>query len=538
MLASAAMFLFMIQADRAPDQASRRPPNILVIIADDMGFSDAGCYGGEIETPNLDRLAYGGLRFTQCYSSARCWPSRTAILTGYYPQQVRMDPPRGRLPAWARCMPHHLRVLGYRSYHSGKWHVPGAPKIVEEGGFDRSYVINDHDRNFGPKNHAEDDKKLPPVPPNSGYYSSTAIADHAIRCLKEHAAEHAGRPFFSYVAFIVPHFPLQAPQEDIDRYAGRYAEGWDSCRERRWKRLREAGIVNCALPRLDADVVPGWNLKAEELAAQIGPGEAARAVPWDTLTDEQKRFQAAKMAIHAAMIYRMDREIGRILEQVKAMGAYEDTIVLFVSDNGASAEQIIRGDKHDRAAPPGSARSFLCLGPGWSTASNSPFRLHKSWVHEGGIASPLIVHWPAGIKARGELRRVPCHFVDFLPTILELASGGRGRPAEGGTAGPPPAGISLVAAFREDKILPRDFIYFNHVGNRAIRVGDWKLVSAGKTGQWELYDMATDRCEMNDLARRHPEKVRDLSDKWVRLDEEFRIQAGPADGPGGRKGDR
>ncbi|MBM3892725.1 MAG: arylsulfatase, partial [Verrucomicrobia bacterium] len=219
--------------------AERRPPNFLIILADDLGFSDIGCYGGEIETPNLDRLAADGLRFTQFYNTARCWPTRSCIMSGYYAQQIRMDPPRGRLPAWARLVPHYLKPLGYRSYHIGKWHVTGAPKPCADGGFDRSYWFQDWDRYFSPTEHWENDVLAPPVKPDSGYYATTAFADHAIKCLKEHAEKHAGQPFFQYLAFIAPHFPLHALPEDIASYRDRYLEGWDVVRERRWKRLRE-----------------------------------------------------------------------------------------------------------------------------------------------------------------------------------------------------------------------------------------------------------------------------------------------------------
>jgi len=503
---------------------ARQRPSFLVIVADDMGFSDAGCYGGEIATPNLDRLAAGGLRFTQFYSTGRCWPSRTAIVTGYYPQQVRADPPKGRLPAWARVLPAYLKPQGYRCYHSGKWHVPGAPKVVADGGFDHSYVIHDHDRFFAPKNHELDDQRLPPVAEGTDFYLTTAIAQHAIDFLGEHAARHSDQPFCVYLAFTSPHFPLHALQEDIDRYRDRYLEGWDAIRQSRWRRMREMGLAACDLPPQDTGIIPGWNWSAERLREAIGPGEAPRAVPWKDLSDEQKTFQATKMAIHAAMIDRMDREIGRVLDQLKAMKAFDNTAVFFVSDNGASAEQIIRGDMHDKSAPLGSGRSYLCLGPGWSTAANTPLRLHKHWNHEGGISSPLIVHWPAGVAARGELRHAPGHFVDLLPTIVDLAGGTLDGPADA----PAHPGRSLARALAADVPVARDCLYFHHQGNRAIRVGDWKLVAAGQQGPWELYDLKTDRCESNNLADRHPDKVRELSVLWQQCDDTFRQQAGPA----------
>jgi arylsulfatase len=529
--ASAGVLSALTQAGLAqpPGQASSSAgrPNILIVIADDMGYSDAGCYGGEIATPNLDRLAANGIRFTQCYSTGRCWPSRTCLLTGYYAQQVRMDPPQGSLPAWTRVVPDYLKPRGYRCYHSGKWHLMGAPKVIANGHFDHSYVLHDHDRFFTPKNHELDDHKLPPIEQEKDFYVTTNIARYAIDFLKEHAAKHKDEPFYCYLAFTSPHFPLHALQEDIKRYSDRYLAGWDIIRERRWKRMREMGLVNCDLPPLESDVIPDWNLPKEKLEEAIGPGEVDRAVAWKDLTEPQKRFQATKMAIHAAMVDRMDREIGRVLDQVKAMDADENTVVFFVSDNGASAEQIIRGDMHDPSAAPGSAKSYLCLGPGWSSAANAPFRLHKSWVHEGGISSPLIVQWPAGIGARGELRHDPCHFIDILPTVIDLA-GGKDIPGQwNGQTAPPLPGTSLAPAFVKDDAVTHEYLYFHHLTNRAIRVGDWKLVAKGDKGPWELYDLKTDRCEQKNLAEQHPDRVRRMSAQWQKWEDQFRRQAGP-----------
>ena len=502
-------------------------PNFLIILADDMGYSDAGCYGGEIQTPNLDRLANGGLRFTQFYNTARCWPSRAAILTGYYAQQVHRDAlpglgggAAGKRPAWAHLLPERLHPLGYRSYHSGKWHVDGP---VLAGGFDHSYSLNDHNRYFAPRQHTLDDRPLPAVKPGSGYYATTAIAQHAIDMLEEHQDKHAGQPFLLYLAFICPHFPLQALPGDVALYRDRYLAGWDVLRKERCGKMQKLGLVNCPLSQLDPEIVPSWNLSVPELQASIGMGEAGRAVAWSELTDEQRQFQPIKMALHAAMVHRMDIEIGRVLDRLKAMGAFNNTVIFFLSDNGASAEQIIRGDKHDPAAPPGSAMTFLSIGPGWSSAANTPFRLHKSWVHEGGISTPLIVHWPKGISARGELRRNPGHLIDLAPTIVDLA-GGQWPPATDGNDAPVPPGKSLVPVFTHDGSVKHDSLWWYHDGNRAIRVGDWKLVADHKS-PWELYDLRTDRSESTNLAAAHPEKVEELERAWTAQMESFRDQA-------------
>jgi arylsulfatase A-like enzyme len=501
-----------------------KKPNFLVIVADDMGFSDAGCYGGEISTPNLDALAENGVRFTQHYSTGRCWPSRACILTGNYYQQVPKVLPDGHLPNWGRPVPHYLRPLGYRSYHSGKWHVNQFPMPVAHGGFDRSYYIRDYDRNFAVKQHSLNDEPLPPVEPDSGYYSSTAIAERAIMFLREHAEGRSKSPFFMYLAFIAPHFPLHAPQEDIAVYREKYDCGWDNVRDARKQRLSDKGIVNCELSPRQPKTKPPWNLSPEALAEHIGAGEAARAVSWSTLTPEQQAFQARKMEVHAAMIHRLDREAGRVIDQIKAMGQWKNTVTLFVSDNGASAEQIIRGDGHDKRSAPGSGESYLCLGPGWSTASNTPFRYHKSWVHEGGISSPLIVHWPDGIRARGELRHSPSHFVDIVPTLLEWA-GQKTEPDWKGQDSPPLAGVSLVRAIHENCEAKRDFIFFRHIGHRALRMDRWKLVAVHH-GKWELYDMESDRSELCNLADKHPERVRQMAGIWERAHETFIAQIG------------
>ena len=494
--------------------APARKPNFLVILADDMGYSDARCYGGDVDTPNLDKLASGGLRFTQAYSTARCGPSRSCLLTGLYAQQTASDVMTpGRIPQFVRFIPEYLKPLGYRSYHTGKWHMK---HVTGEAGvrFDRSYTMLDEVRFFTQNRHELDGEPLPK--PDRDYYSTIAIADYGVRFLQEHSRRHADAPFFLYAAFHSPHFPLQAPQEDIDRYSERFSEGWDTARERKWARMRKMGLINCPLAPMEPNMWTPWNTPDAQLMERIGPGEVSRAVPWSTLTPEQKKLQRTKMAIHAAMITRMDAEIGKLLKQVEVMQALDDTVVIFLSDNGASSEQLIRGDGHDASAPLGSARTHLGLGPGWSSCANTPFRLHKSWVHEGGIASPLIVHWPKGIRDRGKLRHEPSHFVDVLPTLVDLAGG---KPAS--PAGPPLAGRSIAPAFVKDGTVQREYLYFNHNHNRAVRVGDWKLIATGDAAPWELYDLSKDRCEQKDAAAVHPDRVRQLAALWKERDDEF-----------------
>lgn len=500
--------------------ATAARPNVIFILADDLGYSDLGCYGGEIATPHLDALAQGGIRFTQAYNTTRCWPTRAAVMTGYYAQQVRRDAVagiasggRGTRPGWAPLMTEFLRAAGYRNQHVGKWHIDGQPR---QNGFDHAFEIGAGQNNFF-KAPGNTDDGVPNVQ-TPGYYVTTATADHAIKYLREHAARFGDRPFFQYLCFTAPHFPLHALPADIAKYRDTYQKGWNAIAAERHARLTKLGIVSHPLPPMERDVGPPYAFPAD--LEKLGPGEVNRPLPWSALTPVQQEFQAAKMAIHAAMVDRMDQEIGRVIAQLKAMGTYENTLIFFASDNGASAEIMVRGDGHDPAAPLGSAASYLCLGPGWSSAANTPFRRHKTWVHEGGIATPLIAHWPAGIKARGELRHTPTHVIDIMPTVLELA--GASRPAEiKGHAVPPAPGRSLVPALVRDVPVAREYLWWEHEGNRALREGDWKLVAL-KNGNWELYDLARDRGEQNNLAASRPEKVRELEARWTRHAEETR----------------
>ena len=494
-------------------------PNVVFILADDLGFSDLGCYGGEIATPNLDRLAANGLKFTQFYNTARCWPSRAALLTGYYAQQVNRDP-QGQRPKWAALLPQLMKPAGYRSYQTGKWHVDGP---ILAGGFERSYDIADQDRFFNPQRLTLDDQPIASPKLDEGYYVTTAVAQRGIQFLNEHQQQHRDEPFFLYLAFTSPHFPLHALPEDIARYRDRYRDGWDIVREQRWQRQRELGLHSANLSAPERDTFPKWNVDEAGLKTRIGAGEVGRAVPWTELSAEQQQFQATKMAIHAAMVDRMDREIGHVLDQLRAMQVFDNTLLFFASDNGASAEQIIRGDEHDPTAPLGSAKSYLGLGPGWSTAANTPFRKHKHWTHEGGIATPLVVHWPVGIKAHGELRRTPGHLIDIAPTLLELA--GLTAPTTF-NAEPRPSfpGRSLVATFTSDATPPGEPIFFKHQDNRALRYGDWKITAAGANSKWELYNLATDRSEMYDLAAQHPDKLQELVELWTARDSQYAQQ--------------
>ena len=496
-------------------------PNVLVILADDLGFSDLGCYGGEIQTPALDSLAENGVRFSQFYNTARCWPTRSALLTGYYPQQIRRDNlptipngNRGTRQPWAQLLPNYLKPLGYRSYHSGKWHIDGMPIA---NGFDRSYYLRDQGRFFSPQVHREDDKKLPPVERGTGYYGTTAIGQHAVKCLKKHHAKHAGQPFFHYLAFTAPHFPLHALPEDISVYKDTYNAGWTKIRDQRWQRIQDIGLLSGQLSAVEPDLGPPYHFP--DHLEILGDGEVNRPVSWDSLTDKQKQFQATKMSLHAAMIHRMDIVIGEVLKQIHDMGQTDNTLIFFLSDNGSSAEIMVRNDGHDPTAAPGSAATYLCLGPGWSSVGNTPLRRHKTWTHEGGCTTPLIACWPDRIKDVGGFRRQVGHVIDLVPTIMEVA-GGELPATHNDKPYPSRPGKSLLGALVADTPVDRNELWWFHDGHKAIRIGNMKAV-APKGEPWELYDLSKDRAESTDLSQSDPDKLGQLTDRWNDLTAEF-----------------
>ena len=509
-------------SENASGDSSDRRPNIVLMIADDLGFSDLGCYGGEIQTPNLDRLGRHGLRMTDFYNTGRCWPTRSSLLTGYYPQQIHRDSlpsvpggARGRRPSWAKLLPEYLAASGYRSYHVGKWHIDGDRL---EGGFDHSYHLQDHNRYFAPNKLDRDDQPLPPIRDDPGYFTARDIADQSVAYLRDHQHQYPDEPFFAYVAFMGPHFPLQAPPETIAKYRGVYDEGWDVIRKRRWQRVQQELRQSYNYPTLEPEVGPPYAFPEDW--ERLGGGEVVRETAWQSLSEDQRRFQSAKMEIHAAMVDEIDQAVGRIQQQVRAMGREQNTLMIFLSDNGASAEIMIRGDGHDPSAAPGSAESYLCLGPGWSRCSNTPMRRHKTWVHEGGTATPLIAFFPASIEA-GRILRTPAHVIDIVPTLLDAAKTTLGASQEVS-----PAATSPTAAAQPGKSLwgdwiggstvraapPRD-LWWLHDGNRALRRGRWKVVAAADQA-WELFDLATDRAEQHDLSPSFPHRKAELIDRW------------------------
>lgn len=517
-------------------------PNILLIIADDMGFSDLGCYGSEIKTPNLDRLAAEGLRFTQFYNCARCWPTRSSIMTGYYAPQTGSDPNRGtgKYVKWTTVMPQMLKPLGYRTYHSGKWHVNATGcDSAHSAGFDRAYDNTQGWLYYTPFYHALDGKMLPRPKPEDGYFMDKAICGYMLDFLGEHYTQHTNQPFFAYLSFQGPHYPLKAPQEVIDKYKGVYDEGWDVIRQRRYDKQQALGFpsswkLSIPEPHVISPHSPQTAEARKLRNKQLGYDEVYQYTPWSTLTDKQKKEQAAKMQIHAAMVDIIDQQVGRVLELLKEKGQLDNTLVLFLSDNGADSTQMVPDEQledslkyyHDNTARWGSENTALSLGPSWAGVCNTPFRRHKIWTHEGGVSTPLVVHWPKGITQKpGSLVQTRGHVIDFMPTFLELA-GGEIKPLS--PDAPPFPGRSLVPALRGEDV-PRDYIYFKHDGNRALVKGDWKIASSKiDKDVWELFNITEDRTEMHNLAAENPEKLKELVRFWTERDNEYKKEGGYA----------
>jgi arylsulfatase A-like enzyme len=495
-------------------------PNILLIVADDLGFSDLGCYGGEIETPNLDRLADGGLRLTQFYTTGRCCPSRAGLLTGLYPHRVGLghmtqdiDQPgyRGRLAEGVMTIGDQLSRAGYRTFLSGKWHL-GTDDPTRHG-FEEFYGTLTSAKTFWDPSHY---RRLPEGRQARKYdeaefYGTDALADHAIDFLGQ-AHQTPEKPWFLYLAFNAPHFPLQARPRTIAKYAGRYTEGWDVARERRLARMKRLGVIPHTTSLTPRSPYYHW------AAAQSAPNPA-----WDSLSKDRQADLARRMAIYAAMVDSMDQNVGRILSDLDSRGELDNTLIVFTSDNGACAEWDMYGfdgksgpnntlHRGKEIVTMGSHGTFHSAGSGWANTSNAPWRLYKHYNHEGGIAVPCIVHWPARMKTGqpsrgGHIDATPTHLIDILPTFLDAA----GQPSLKHSASRL-QGQSLLPLLADEALQQRK-LFFEHEGNRAVRSGRWKLVAL--RGQpWELYDMDSDRTELSDLASKRLNLVKRLSASW------------------------
>lgn len=516
-------------------------PNIVLIMSDDMGYSDIQPYGSEIRTPVLNRLAENGLRFSQFYNMARCCPTRAALLTGLHPHQAgvgHMTGGRGKPGPWQRHLNNRcvtiaevLKRAGYGTYMCGKWHVALEPAHQHDPhhwpmqrGFERFYgTITGAGSFYDPTKLTRDMTYITPendpeYRPEKYYYTD-AISDNAVKYISEHAEKRPEDPFFLYVAYTAAHWPMHAPEEAIAKCRGRYDQGYEPIRRARFERLKQLGLI-----KLD------W-----ELSPQFGD--------WDQV--EHKEWEARCMEVYAAMIERMDEGIGKIVAELEKRGMMENTLILFLEDNGGCAEPMGREDKpgwhltdlkpmgpndlQPKIWPPmqtrdgrpvlggpkimpGGPDTYIAYGEAWANVSNTPFREYKHWVHEGGIATPLIVHWPKVIRDPGRIEHQPGQVIDIMATCVDVA--GATYPARRkGQPVTPMEGVSLLPTFTGGKI-EREALYWEHEGNRAVRIGPWKLVAKGPAGPWELYNLDTDRTEMHNLALSRPERVREMALKW------------------------
>ncbi len=500
---AAALAALALLLQPLPGAAAAPPrPNILVILVDDMGFSDISCYGSEIPTPHLDKLATNGLRFTQFYNTGRCCPTRASILTGLYPHQAgvgHMTDDSG-VPGYGGRLNDHCVTIaevlddaGYFTAMSGKWHVGQSYGVVPwKRGFQRSF--NSPAGGFYYPNGKKDGLFLngkvladdaPELPKN--WYTTDLYTDYGMKFIDEALA--AKKPFFLYLALNAPHFPLQAPADEIAHFRGKYMIGWDKLREQRNARQKELGVVDTS-----------WLLSPRPDRVQA----------WDALTAPEKDRFDNIMAIYAACVAHIDTAVGRLVAGLEQRGVLDNTLILFLSDNGGNAESGPKGRLE--GASPGAVGSTVFCGQSWATLENTPFRRYKHFNHEGGIATPLIVHWPAGVTAHGELRQQPGHLIDVMATCVDLA--GAKYPAKfHGHDILPMEGRSLVPAFT-DQPIQRDALFWEHEGNAAVRVGDWKLVRMGRKGPWELYDLKTDRTELHDLSATETNRAAELAAKW------------------------
>lgn len=525
-------------------------PNIILIMSDDMGWSDLGCYGSEIDTPNLDSLAANGIRFTQFYNTGRCCPTRASLLTGLYPHQAGighmmedrgLDSYHGDLNNRCVTIAEVLKTAGYRTYMSGKWHVTKKidPKTETDKlnwplqrGFDRFYgTIHGAGSFFDPNSLTRNNQFISPYADSeyrpAEFYYTDAINDHATRFVKEHARDHANQPFFMYVAHTAPHWPMHAKKADIEKYRGKYDVGYDVIRSTRVERMKQLGLID-----------PKWKIAPQ------------RGGTWSDVED--RAFETRCMEVFAAMIDCLDQGIGRLIDELKRNGQLENTLILFFQDNGGCAETmgrkksdqvaVVQAEKpslpainRDYMQPdmipkqtrdgypmrqgfgvlPGNADTYHGYGEAWANVSNTPFREYKHWVHEGGISTPLVAHWPQGISSdrRNALESQPAHLIDLMATCVDISAAK--YPLDGNKQSVQPMeGTSLAPAFvgkSLDRVRP---IFWEHEGNRAMRDGPWKLVAKGPSGAWELYNMVEDRTEMHDLAAEQPDRLASMVKQW------------------------
>ena len=486
--------LNLAAAQSPTDRIEDQRPNIILILADDLGWSDLGCYGAEIATPNLDRLAAQGIRFTQFHNTAKCFPSRACLLTGLYAQQVGMDQQPGRFKN-AVTLGDVLQSAGYRTLAAGKHH--STQNLVEQG-FDRYFGLRDGACNYfnpgkprpgegmpsqkrpGKRAWCIDEQTLIPyTPKEKDFYTTDAFTNRAIGYLEEYKNED--KPFFLYLSYNAPHDPLQAWPEDIKKYENRYLEGWDKLRKERYQRQIELGLIGQAMP--------------------LSPPTYRE---WESLTPEQRRTEARKMAVYAAMVDCMDQNVGKLLAKLKQLGEDQNTLILFASDNGCSAE-LAKGKSN--SGPIGSMTRWTSLGRDWANACNTPFRFFKNYSYQGGICTPLIAYWPKGIQNPGRLSDHVGHFIDVMPTLLEISESTYPK-AHKGESIPAFEGESFASVFRAQTTPRQKPLFWQWANGKAVRKGKWKLVAW--KNEWQLFDMSADLTETKDLSSQHPALVGDL----------------------------
>jgi arylsulfatase A-like enzyme len=522
-------FACVLLATSAVGAASEKP-NIVIIMADDMGFSDIGCYGGEIRTPHLDRLAAGGLRYTHFYNTGRCCPTRASLLTGLYPHQAGVGNMirdqnllgyRGQLNRDCVTMAEVLKSEGYWTAAIGKWHLTRYDNPNDKAadrsswplqrGFDSFFgTLPGGGSYFDPKGLTRDND---PTVAEDGFYYTDAISHEAAEVVRR--ANQMHKPLFLYVSYTAPHWPLHALEEDVARYREIYAKGWDKLRTERYQRMVELGLIE-----------KQWKLSPRD----------DRVPAWEDAPDRD--WQIERMAVYAAQIDRMDRGIGQILEALRQTGQLDNTLLLFLADNGGCSEVIAPralpdgdpeaqfGNRED--VMPGGPETFASYGIGWANLSNTPFRKYKTLQFEGGVASPLIVHWPGGIDAgrNGSLIHDHAHLIDLMATTVDVSGSTyprtfNGRPIQS------MQGESLQPTFAGKSLVRDAPLFFEHIGHRAVREPRWKLVCRGPYAPWELYDMQADRTELNDLAAQEPERVRQMVARWDTWADRARVKPWP-----------
>ena len=503
---------------------AQEKPNIILILADDLGFSDLGCFGGEIETPVLDHLAAQGIRMTQMYNSARSCPSRANLLTGLYPHQTGLGHMTGSHAKEAKgyagfrsnsdnvTIAEVLKEAGYFTAMAGKWHL-GKVNPVQRGFQEYYGLLGGFNSFWNPKVYTRLPKDRPLHKYAEGeFYATNVITDYALDFIDQ--AHNEDKPLFLYLAYNAPHFPLHAPKAMIDKYMKTYLQGWDKIRDQRWKRIVGMNLLQGKPELSPRGVVPG----------SFFMDEAHPLPAWDSLTKEQQTDLARRMSIYAAMVDIMDTNIGRVVDKLDKNGELDNTFIIFMSDNGACAEwhefgfdghsglayHTHVGEELDGMGLPGTYHHY---GTGWANACCTPLTLYKHYAYEGGISTPCIAYWGNKVKNKGKIDHQPCQFSDIMPTCVELAETKYPRTYQGREI-LPTAGTSILPILQGEKLKER-YIYAEHEGNRMVRKGDWKLVSAYfKEDKWELYNITKDRTEQNDLSSQYPERVKEMENAY------------------------